>query len=359
MAWFQPEAAGRRLALRTLIAGATLGGLLASLALLWYAALPVAGIFLGIMFAVFLNGLAERLGPRVRLSHAAAVVVASTLIIGGALVLLGFMGVWIGDQVGDVLERLPKTLNQIRAAIVEQAPWAEPLLAKAGVGGKGAVALPEAARAAGSAVYRIVEGGLTVVLVLFVGIYLALQPEYYLRGLLSLLPPRRRRRAAEVLSELGRTLWLWMVGRLMVMAAVGAANLAALGLLGVPLFPVLALIAGLFTWIPYVGPVLAMLPAALVALTEGPSLALWVVVVQMLIETADGYLLTPLISEYMVDVPAAVSAAVLLVFGYCLGSLGWLIAIPVATAGMVVIRMLYVEDALGERASASPSKVSP
>ena len=103
----------------------------------------------------------------------------------------------------------------------------------------------------------------------FLTLYLAASPRTYVDGLLLLVPPARRPRAAQVLAAIGFQLKWWLVGRLVAMASVGLIAGVGLWLIGVPQFLVLALVAALLTAIPFIGPILGAVPGVLVALCRG------------------------------------------------------------------------------------------
>ena len=141
---------------------------------------------------------------------------------------------------------------------------------------------------AGGVISTTLGGFGSLFVVLFIGLFVAFDPDLYLCGFLRLMPTRRRRRAAEVLSRIAETLQMWMLGKLASMAVVGVATWAGLALLDIPLALVLALLAAALTFIPNFGPVLSALPAPLLAFLQGPTKALWVVGLYVAIQTTPG-----------------------------------------------------------------------
>jgi predicted PurR-regulated permease PerM len=135
------------------------------------------------------------------------------------------------------------------------------------------------------------------------------------------------------------------------MVTIGVMVGLGLWLLGVPFAFALALIAGLLEFIPYVGPILSAVPALLVALAETPELALYVLMLYIGVQSIEGYVLQPLIQERAVYLPPAVLLLAQLVLGILVGALGVMLATPMTAAVFVMIRMLYVQDVLGEPAA--------
>jgi len=188
----------------------------------------------------------------------------------------------------------------------------------------------------------------SVLLVLFVAIFCAVDPALYRRGLIHLLPIDKRPRAREVLDEAGHSLRWWIVGQLFSMTVVGAATGIGLWFLGIPFFVTLGILAGVLTFIPNFGPILSAVPALLLALTLGPLNALYVVLLYIGVQAVESNLLTPLVQQRNVDLPPVLNVGVQVVMGVLFGILGLIVAAPLTVLGMVLVKRLYVEDTLGD-----------
>ncbi len=124
-----------------------------------------------------------------------------------------------------------------------------------------------------SGVLRVSTSFLEAFIIMVIsGIYLAAQPRLYRKGLIWLFPPAKHARAAEIIDGVGEALRLWLLGQLIQMLLIGALVTFAVWLIGVPSSLALGLIAGIGEFIPYLGPILAAIPAILVALTKSPEL---------------------------------------------------------------------------------------
>jgi predicted PurR-regulated permease PerM len=188
-----------------------------------------------------------------------------------------------------------------------------------------------------------------VIIILFVGIYFAATPQLYTNGLVRMVPQSKRGRAREVLQELGHTLASWLLGKAASMLIVGVATSIGLSMLGVPLALILGIIAGLLDFIPYLGPVMAGVPAVLLALSISPELAMYTVLLFVGVQLVEGYLLQPLIEARAVDLPPALVIVMQLIFGTLFGFAGVALATPLAAGLSVLVKMLYIEDVLGDR----------
>src|SRR5690606_10657708 len=118
-------------------------------------------------------------------------------------------------------------------------------------------------------------GALTnIFIIIFIGLLLAAQPQVYTRGLLSFIPRRHRAKAAEVYSDVGETLRRWILGQLLTMTAIFVVTWVGLSLIGIPGALVLGFQAGLLSFIPTVGAVIAGVIIILASLGAGMTAVL-------------------------------------------------------------------------------------
>ena len=151
-----------------------------------------------------------------------------------------------------------------------------------------------------------------------------------------------------MLGVLDDALGRWLLGRFALMLINGALTALALWLLGVPLAVALGVIAGVLNFIPNFGPFIAAVPAVLIAFIESPQLALYTALVYVVVQMLDGYVFTPIVDRKSVDLPPVVTIAMQLLLGLLLGFMGLLVASPLAAVIMITVKMLYVEDVLGD-----------
>ena len=182
--------------------------------------------------------------------------------------------------------------------------------------------------------------------VLVAGVFLAAQPRFYATGALELFPESRRPLLGKAMTESETALRLWLKGQLIAMAAVGTLTGVGLWALGVPSALVLGLIAGLLEFVPYLGPILSAVPGILLALAVSPDLAIWVALLYFAVQQFEGYVLTPLVQQYAVELPGVVLLFSLLAFGTLFGTLGIVLAAPLTVVTYVLVKRLYVIEAL-------------
>ncbi len=187
-----------------------------------------------------------------------------------------------------------------------------------------------------------------VVVSVIAGIYFAANPSLYLNGFLTLFPPHRRPEAEEISKDVGNALRLWLEGQFMSMLLVGLLSAAATWAIGLPSPMALGLIAAITEFIPYVGPVIAAVPALLVAATQGTDQIVWTLFAYLAIHTAEGNFIAPLIQRRMVYIPPAVMILGIAAIGFIFGPVAVIFAAPMTVVLFVLVKKLYVRDFLEE-----------
>ncbi|MDO6824993.1 AI-2E family transporter [Marinobacter sp. 1_MG-2023] len=177
--------------------------------------------------------------------------------------------------------------------------------------------------------------------VVFIALFFAFEPGTYRSGLLSLIPPRQRATVTTLTAEISQRLYWWLLGRLLSMTVVGVATGMGLWLLGVPMVLSLALLAALLVSIPNLGPILAAIPALLVALPDGQFLP--VLVLYLAVQAVESNMITPLVDRRSVKLPPALLLSAQIIMGLTAGILGLVLAAPLTVLGMVVVKRLYVD----------------
>ena len=191
-----------------------------------------------------------------------------------------------------------------------------------------------------------VIGGVLFVLVM--AIYVAADPAMYHRGLMHLFPRPARRRAGEVLSAVAMALRKWLLAQLVAMLVIGVVTTGVLMALGVRAAVPLGILAGLLEFIPMIGPIMSAVPAVAMGFVDSPEKALWVALAYTGIQFAENHLLIPILMKEGVDLPPALTIVAIALMGLVFGFLGMLIAVPLLAALVVVVKMLYVEDVVGD-----------
>jgi len=190
-----------------------------------------------------------------------------------------------------------------------------------------------------------------VVVSVVAGLYIVAQPSIYRTGLVDLFPPRSHPHAREAIDAVANALRLWLLGQLIQMVAIGILSTIAVWLIGLPAPLALGLIAGVAEFIPYLGPILAAIPAGLVAVTKGTDALIWTIIAYILIHQAEGNLIGPIVQREMLYIPPAVILLGIISISFLFGAIAIVFAAPMVVMLFVLIKKLYVRETLGEKTS--------
>lgn len=328
--------------------------LVAAAYLAWVGMRVLLLIFAGILFAVFLSSMSSWLSTRTGLSYRTAL---ATVVLGLLLVAVGctwLVANRLTAQLGELAEQLPQSFERIREylgthawgrLLLEQTPHAAASIAQSG----------DFSRVTGlvSGVSGFLFG---VLVVLFVGIFGAADPVVYRKGLLYLIPLAERLRVSQSIDAIIYNLRWWLVGQLVLMLTLGVTTTLGLWLLGIPMALALGLMTGVLELIPYIGAWLSAVPAALIALLMGPGHVAMVLALYLALHILEGYVLAPLIQSRAIHLPPALTLVAQVLLGEVAGVLGLFVAAPLTVAAVVAVKMLYLEDELGDQSVEVPGE---
>jgi predicted PurR-regulated permease PerM len=314
--------------------------------LLWAGADVFLLVFGGILFALFLRGTSDQVRRFLPLSPNWSLSLVITAL--AALLALGawLLGSAVADQLSELVSAVEGALQKVREGLL-QYQWGARLVND--LPGVTALTRSDSISRVTSLFSTSIGALMSVVVIGFTGIYLAFDPQLYRSGLLRLVPLGKRSRVGEVLDALGHTLRGWLVSQAFSMVVVGTATTLGLWMLGTPLPLGLGLIAFVFTFVPYIGPIAASVPALLVAFTVGPTHAVYVGLLYFCVQMVEGNVLTPLVQQRMVKLPPALTIVSQVLMGVLLGTPGVVFATPLAACAQVLVKKFYVEDVLGDR----------
>ena len=309
--------------------------------LIWYLSGVLLMAFGAIVFALLLRLIAEPFVRWLSLPRSVALILSGLVIlavIGGAGYLFGTR---ISAQLQDVIDRAGSGTAAVQN-ILEGSPFGKFLLSHLS---NVSFSITEVLSGVLTMSTRALEG---LAIMLISGVYLAAQPALYRRGVISLFPPGAHRRVAETFDEIGEALRLWLIGQLIQMLLIGALASLAVWIIGVPSPLALGLIAAVGEFVPYLGPILAAIPAALVALTKSGDAALWTLAAYLVIHQIEGNLVIPLVQRHLVAIPPAIMLLGIVAITYLFGPIFILFVAPMAVVIFAAINLLYVRDTLGE-----------
>lgn len=323
----------RRVLITVAIAGAAL--------LLWQLRGVLVLLFGAILIATIFRAIAAPLQRHLKIPERIAVALSVILVV----VLIGGTAGLIGTQVSSQSQALATILPhaaQIIDARLGSLGLGHPAQQLMGKLHSGSIVGPNISSFVSSATMSVAS----ILIVFFGGIFIAAQPRLYGIGFIKLIPESKRPLVADAMEDSGRALRLWLKGQLWAMIIIFCLTWAGLLLIGVPSALVLALISGVLEFIPYAGAITSAIPAILVGLAQSPQMALWVLALYVIVHHIEAYLIQPVIQQFAVEIPAVITLFCLLAFGLLFGVIGILFAAPLAVVAYVLVKRLYVIEAL-------------
>lgn len=180
--------------------------------------------------------------------------------------------------------------------------------------------------------------------IFFLGIFLAAAPREYVNGIVGLLPPSAQKKGRDVMEKTGLNLKKWFKGTVYSVLITFALTAIGLLIMGVDLWLILAIIAGLLTFIPNFGPIIALIPAVMVGFLQGPQVALWIFILYFFVQLVESNIITPAIQKKMLDTPAALLLFFQMIMGALSGGWGVVLATPILVVLMTLVKELYTRN---------------
>lgn len=309
-------------------------------------------IFGSVVVAVVLRSIADPLVRLARLRDGLAVLVAVLVmvaVVGAVSVLFGRQ---IDLQASVLADRLPAAWDTLRARL-QDSPLGDRLVDMAsGLASQAGQALLIAQRVTLS----VLGGVTTLTLVLVAGVFLAVQPALSRDGVLAMAPVAMRPRLREVMNACGRALKGWILAQLISMVVVGTLTGLGLWAIGVPSPAALGLLTGLAQFVPILGPIVAAVPALLVAAIAGSDTVLLTLALYVGVSQLEANLITPLVQKNVAALPVVLGIFAVVGIGTLFGPLGVLFATPLALVIYTIVTMLYRQDVLHDPAAKAPGE---
>lgn len=183
----------------------------------------------------------------------------------------------------------------------------------------------------------IFGGILSAILVMVIAFYLVIEDNGIEKFVKASVPENLQPQFMRIVKKIEAKMGRWFVGQLTLGFIVGFLSFIGLYAIGVPYALALALIAGVFELIPYIGPTLSSIPAMLVGLTVSPGTMALVFVLYFLIQEFENHLIVPKVMEKSVGLHPVIIIFAALIGGQLAGIPGIILAVPVATIISIII----------------------
>ncbi|OWK29116.1 AI-2E family transporter [Sphingomonas mucosissima] len=284
---------------------------------------PLLIIFAGMVFAALLEGGVRLLGRVLPIGRGWRLLIVCLLTVIFLVATFVLTGVQVTEQV-----------NQLRNTLETQAVQLTSWLTKQGLM-PGASDISGIARQAMSSVGRLTSwvgsalGALTTMfMILVIGLFIAIDPRSYERGLQWMIPEEKRPEFAITMDRMGSTLRRLLFGRIIGMVAEGVLTWFALMLGGVPMALILGILTGILAFIPNIGAFISGALMIAVGFSAGVDTGIWAIGTYVIVQTFDGYVLIPMVAKRTVDMPPALTLGAQILASALFGILGLALADP-------------------------------
>ena len=331
--------------------------------------LTFAAVILVVLFTMPVRLLVNRF----KLHRVVAIIVS----VIGFFIILGLLGVPILRTIGDQYEPLRTAVESgfeqlseslTRERLLEQdsilrdvIPIIDDLLSGGGSAqpsddliGQAISQVTDAVGRLGGSVLPVVGGVantiLSVLIIFFLSMYLLAEPELYVSGIIKLTPIWYRDRMRSILRRLDSTLRAWLSVTAVSMVVVAILTGFGLWLLDIKEEAfALGVLAGLLSFIPNFGPVVALVPSVAVAIVEAPDNVIWVVLIIYGVSFFQSQVISPVLASERMNMPAILILLGQIIFGFFFGFLGLMLAVPLSACLAVLVDEMYVKDVLGDQ----------
>jgi predicted PurR-regulated permease PerM len=301
-------------------------------------------VLAGIIIAIYFHGVSKWTRKKTNLPHRAcmAISVAATTFVIAALIY--FAGARIQEQVAELSETLPGTIQNVKETLGET--YLGQKILDTATGSDAA----NKTSAFFETLFRSTFGILgDVYVVIFLGIFFTISPSLYVKGFLKLFPPKARAVSKHILDRIGFTLSKWIIVKIFSMFEVTVFTWIGLSIMGVPMAFALSVIAGLLNFVPNFGPLIALVPAVLVGLIKGFDTALLIAGLYILIQIIDGSVVVPALQQKLIRIPPAILIMSQLFMGILSGGWGVLLATPLLVIVMIIVDETYLKKQKAEK----------
>lgn len=284
---------------------------------------PLLVIFAGMVFAAALDGGTRLLGRVLKIARGWRL----AIVIGTSIAFLAWLVNYAGSTIASEAAELPGIVeDQVRRTL----DWAQTHGFQLEAGNLQSIAgqLASGVGTVTRALSGLVGGITSMVMIAIIGIYLAIEPRLYERGVAWMLPESRREDFYVTASRMGSQMRHLLAGRLFGMVVEGLFTWLMLALYGVPMALLLGILTGLLAFIPNIGALISGMLMVLVGFSGGMDMGIYTIFVYFLVQTIDGYVLIPLIAKKTVDLAPALVLAAQLLMGVMFGILGLALADP-------------------------------
>lgn len=295
-------------------------------------------VLCGSLISVYFHGLGDMLERHTRMSRRWAMIISVAGSFALLAILLWFMGTKIQNQISQLSNTLPATINTARAKLAET-PLGLKVLQY--FSGDNSQKLFATAQSFFSTSFGVLGN---IYIILLLGIFFTASPSLYKDGILLLVPEEKKFMGRYIMNRISLALKGWLKGMMLSIVLITIMLTIGLSLMHIPVALVLAMIAGMLKIIPNFGSLAAMIPGVLLALTVSTNTAILVALLYIISQTIVSNIVTPLIQKKMINLPPALTIISQIIMGTLSGALGIIMAVPLLAIVIILVDELYIKQ---------------
>ncbi len=284
---------------------------------------PLLIILAGLVFASMLDGGVRLLGRILPIGRGWRLLIVCVLTMVFIVGVFYLTGVQMAEQISQLRSTLEGQAVRVTAWLTQQGL----MPAASDISGIARQALSSVGRLT-SWVGTAVGALTTMFMIMIIGLFVAIEPRVYDRGVQWMVPREHRDEFAITIGRMAHTLRRLLAGRLLGMVAEGILTWLALLLGGVPMALILGILTGMLAFIPNIGAFVSGLLMVAVGFSAGTETGLWAIGTYFVVQTFDGYVLLPMVARKTVDMPPALTLATQIMASALFGILGLALADP-------------------------------
>lgn len=305
-------------------------------------------LFAGGLLAILWRGLARLIATKTngKTKVWLPIVIVTNFLIFGALYFI--LAPSVANQVDELSEKIPQAIDQVNE-----------YLRNTEVGSRLLNSIDKDLQSGQNVmnnvgkVLNVAQGTLSalldILLIVVFGVFMAADPNLYRNGFVKLFPRSKKNRVQEVLDTINTTLFRWFVGKIIDMFLTAVLTGIGLWLLDVPLVITFAVFTFFLSFVPNIGPVIAAIPPILITLLDSPQQALYVALMFTGVQLFETYFITPNVQKRAIQMPPVLLLVIQIFFTIILGILALFLSTPILATFIILIRMVYIEDVLGDK----------
>ncbi|MCM3394432.1 AI-2E family transporter [Cytobacillus oceanisediminis] len=310
---------------------------------------PIRALVATIFFPVVISGILYYiLRPLVRLvsrslPKTASIIVIFAVVLGAGYLGFNAIGNLIGSQVTELSENLPAKMEDLSdetEKVVEKNNMG--MFSYDQVKNKALNFLETILSGAGENVMKVfstITSIVTVMVVLPFILFYFLKDDHKLRPfLLKYLPDKHEEEGNKILGDIDKTLFSYVTGQFIVAVVDGVLMYFGYKILGLEYALTLAFFAMFLTVVPFLGPVLGIIPAIFIGLLQGPGMVLKIILVLIAVQLLESNLVSPHVMGKRLNLHPLTVIIILMAAGSIYGFIGILIAIPFYSVVKVLVK---------------------